>query len=217
MDRVLALAFGGGAVALAGAFCQGMGRLVSLPLEWRGPFAILSFLLGLFLVCVGFLQLTRRLFPLQEGWHSLQEGRMRLWKLQGFVHDVVQNFYMQLLPKSFRPPVYRLLGARLGRDVMVCGTIVEPSLVRIGEGTILGEETIVSGHLVEGGRVFFGRVVIGRNVTVGAKSGIMPDVWIGDDAVLTAASIVMMGTRIPPGEVWGGNPARRRRAAHPQG
>jgi carbonic anhydrase/acetyltransferase-like protein (isoleucine patch superfamily) len=38
---------------------------------------------------------------------------------------------------------------------------------------------------------------------------VLPDVEIGDNAVVEIGSVVMPGTRIPPGERWRGNPARK--------
>jgi acetyltransferase-like isoleucine patch superfamily enzyme len=46
-------------------------------------------------------------------------------------------------------------------------------------------------------------------VTIGAHAIVMSDVEIADGAIVSAAAVVSKGTRIGPGEVWGGVPARR--------
>ncbi len=55
--------------------------------------------------------------------------------------------------------------------------------------------------------VKFGRISIGNNSFVGARSTILPNVHIGNDAIIAAGSVVTKS--IPDGEVWGGVPARK--------
>lgn len=49
-------------------------------------------------------------------------------------------------------------------------------------------------------------VTIGNNVFVGARSMILKGVNIGDNAIVGAGSVVTKS--IPPGEIWGGAPAK---------
>ncbi len=51
-----------------------------------------------------------------------------------------------------------------------------------------------------------GPVEIGENVFVGGFSIILKGVKIGDNAVVASGSVVSKS--IPPGEIWGGNPAK---------
>lgn len=52
----------------------------------------------------------------------------------------------------------------------------------------------------------FGRIRIGNNCFVGARSTILPGVNIGDDCIIAAGAVV--NKDIPSGEVWGGVPAQ---------
>lgn len=52
-------------------------------------------------------------------------------------------------------------------------------------------------------------VVIGSRVTVGLMSVVMPGCEIGDGAVLAVNAVLKKGTKVGPGEVWGGVPAKR--------
>ena len=56
------------------------------------------------------------------------------------------------------------------------------------------------------GKTKVGKVQIGNNVFVGAKTVILPGVSIGDNAVIAANSSVTKS--VPSNEVWGGVPAR---------
>jgi len=44
---------------------------------------------------------------------------------------------------------------------------------------------------------------------VGANSIVLPGTELGEGAQLLGGSIVVAGTRIPAGETWRGNPARK--------
>lgn len=56
------------------------------------------------------------------------------------------------------------------------------------------------------GKTKVGRIVIGNNVFIGAKTVVLPGVEIGDNVVIGANSTVTKS--IPAGEVWAGTPAR---------
>ncbi len=61
--------------------------------------------------------------------------------------------------------------------------------------------------MIEGSRLAHYPVRIGNNVTIGAHAVVLSDVTIGDDAIVATGAVVKKGTRIGPGEVWGGVPA----------
>lgn len=183
-----------------------------LPSEFSGIGKIIIFMACLFAGSIGLLRLIGVIYPLKEGVFSLDEDRRgTIWKLQGFLYifnlGLLMNTY--LMPINLRGFVYSLLGAKIGRSVMVGGKILEPYLVEIGDYTQLGEDTLVIAHTVERGVVTLGPIKIGNNVTIGVKTVIMPGVEIGDNAIVGAISIVTKNTKILPGETWIGAPAKK--------
>jgi acetyltransferase-like isoleucine patch superfamily enzyme len=105
--------------------------------------------------------------------------------------------------------VYLALGARLGRDSYAAGALLDPPLTVMGDRCIVGHDAVVFTHVIEGDRFELHTVVIGHDVTVGAHAVVMPDVVIGDRAIVSVGAVVTKGSRIGPDEVWGGVPARR--------
>ncbi|WP_161788469.1 acyltransferase [Desulfonatronum thiodismutans] len=134
-----------------------------------------------------------------------------VWKLMGYVYvtHLWPLINANLVPVNLRGPAFSLLGAKIGKSVMVGGKILDPSLVEIGDYSMLGEDCLLTSHAVEGDRVDLGMIVVGRNVTVGVKAVVLPDVHIGDNAIVAAGAVVKKGSRIGAGEIWGGVPARR--------
>jgi acetyltransferase-like isoleucine patch superfamily enzyme len=74
--------------------------------------------------------------------------------------------------------------------------------IRIGEQCLFGAMTMVRDH--DGRRT--APVVIGDRVWLGHGVVVEPGVTIGDDAVISAGSVVMED--VPPGMIAMGNPAR---------
>lgn len=89
--------------------------------------------------------------------------------------------------------------------------------VVIGDRSGIGQHSVVvaANHAIKLGVDRFNTpydesrvgVTVGKNVWVGAQCVLLPGITIGDDAVVAAGSVV--STDGPPGEMWGGVPARR--------
>lgn len=86
-----------------------------------------------------------------------------------------------------------------------------PHLITIEEDVIVGYNTTILCHEYMADKYRVGPVVIKRRATIGANCTILPGVIIGEGATVSAMSLV--NRDVPPGELWGGVPARRIRGA----
>ena len=161
------------------------------------------------LLSAGGVRILLRLRPILPGAHGFDSKVFTHWKLVTITYRLGQGALRPFFPVFLQPLLEALFGAHIGRDVALGGTLDDPYMVRVGDGTVLGNASLVSGNYINAGVLTCGFVTIGKNVTVGANSVIFPGVDIGDNAVLAGGSYVMPGTHIPPGENWRGNPARK--------
>lgn len=122
--------------------------------------------------------------------------------------------------RRYKPIAYaRKIGVNIGENCRLINSPnwgSEPWLISIGDRTEISFDCIFITH--DGatwvfrddetyGRVMkFGKIEIGNNCFVGARSIILPGVKIGDRAVIAAGSVVTKN--VPEGEIWGGNPAK---------
>jgi len=182
--------------------------------EWLlGEYHIIADLF-IFLLIYGLLsglllQVLLKVIPLQEGSFSLDDKNFTYWKLYSMIFYTGRAFLMPLTLVAARPLVLKLFGARLGADIAIGGDVDSPYLTTIGDGTAVGNGSHVVGTMTVNDKIFIGSVRIGRNVTIAMNAVVLPDVEIGDNAVVEIGSVVMPGTRIPRGERWRGNPARK--------
>ena len=120
--------------------------------------------------------------------------------------------------KYNREGLAKKLGVTVGKECRFVGFPqfgTEPYLIEIGDSVTISADVLFLTH--DGGtRVFrdkekyrkvikFGKIKIGNNCFIGARSTIMPGVVIGDNCVIGACSLVTKN--VPSGEVWGGVPA----------
>src|SRR5271170_5423783 len=119
---------------------------------------------------------------------------------------IFQMFAM-ILPggKNLRVSLHRARGVSIGKDVWISSNVVLetefPNLITIGDCTFIGIGVIVIAHFKELRR----GVRIGKQVFIGPGVIILPNVEIGDGAVVAAGSVVT--TSVPAMTVVQGNPA----------
>jgi serine acetyltransferase len=196
-----------GALALVGLL------LAPLTRAWLGDYyAIADFLLLLLsygLLSAVVVRLMLKFRPVEPGEYTMDAPVFTYWKLLTILYRLGQGALRPFTPVFAKPLVEMLFGAKIGADVALGGTIDDPYMVSVGAGAVLGNASLVSANVITKGRITFGKVTIGAGATLGANAVVLPGCDIGDDAVVMGGAMVMAGTRIPAGETWRGNPARK--------
>lgn len=81
-----------------------------------------------------------------------------------------------------------------------------PERIKVGSNTIIGFNTTILAHEYLVNEYRLGDVIIGDRVMIGANTTILPGVEIGDDAIVSAMTLV--NKDVPAGAFVGGNPMR---------
>ncbi|GHG42041.1 MULTISPECIES: Pls/PosA family non-ribosomal peptide synthetase [Amycolatopsis] len=101
----------------------------------------------------------------------------------------------------------KALGARIGKDVDLHSPPPVTGFLKLGRGAAIEPEVDLSGHWVDGDVVHIGKVRVGAEARVGARSTLFPGVRIGKGAEIAAGSTVRGA--VPAGQRWAGSPAAR--------
>lgn len=150
-----------------------------------------------------------RIKPIQPGEYTMESGVFTYWKLLNILYRLGQAALLPFTTVFLRPVIQQLYGAKIGANVAIGGAIDDPFMVTVGEGAVLGHQSLVAGNMIVGGKLVCGPVKIGAGATIGVNSVILPNTEIGENAKLVGGSMVLNGTKIPAGENWRGNPARK--------
>ena len=150
-----------------------------------------------------------RLRPMPSGTYSMDSPTFTWWKLITVIYHFGQSALKPLTPIFLTPLVAMLYGARVGSDVALGGIIDAPFVVSIGDRVTVGAFALVSGNFTTRETLILGPVKIGSGATIGVNAVVFPNTEIGENAVLLGGSYLMPGSKIPAGETWRGNPARK--------
>ncbi len=154
---------------------------------------------------------------LKEGSHPIFSFEAIKWAFISTLYLFINFTFMDfVLLTPFSNLLFRLLGAKLGKNVQFNSKLVfDASLLEIGDNTVVGGGAIIIGHIVERGVLKLKKVKIGKNVTIGSHSTIMPGCEIGDRAIIGASAVLLKDTKVEPRDVWFGIPAESmRKRAH---
>ncbi len=136
---------------------------------------------------------------------KLKEGEFNVGSLEIFKWVFVNAFFMVvkvafldlILLTPYCALFYRLMGAKIGRNVLINSKNVgDLSLLEIGDNSAIGGNATIIAHSFEKGGLKLNKVKIGKNVIIGLNSVILPGVEIGDNAVIAAGAIVPKNTHV---------------------
>ena len=178
-----------------------------------GPLVdVAAFLLVFGLGCAALSRLLLRARPLVPGQYSMDDSVFTYWKLLTVLYEFGRGALLPCTTVFARPLVAKLFGAEVGGETALGGRIADPSLVHIARGAVLGHNSVLTPHVITSGKILLQDVRIGAGATVGVNVVVNAGVDVGENSVVAAGSVIAPFTRIPPGELWGGVPARRIKA-----
>ena len=148
-----------------------------------------------------------------EKLNVAQEGRL-FWTKNPLVtrfNILICNLASKLPACGFKNDLYRLVGVKIGREVVIAQGVgldaLYPELITIHDGAVLGLECVILTHETTVDTFRLGRVEIGKQAMIGVRSVIRSGVKIGKGSQVGACSFV--NKNVGDFELVGGVPTRR--------
>ena len=122
-------------------------------------------------------------------------------------------FFVQqwMVPMHFKNWLLRRTGMNVGYDACIPHYIkfdpYFPELIELGPGTLIGGDSRLITHELEGKKLTLGKIIFPKQGMCGGMVIIRPGSAIGKNAILSMNS-EFTGGMMPEGEVWSGNPAK---------
>jgi len=151
--------------------------------------------------------LPTRVRPFKGGYYTL---RAVPWFLHNGLFYLVRYTFLQFVTLSpFGVWFLQAMGMKIGRHAFInTEYISDPQLITLGDDVAIGGSVRIFAHYGGGGNLVISPVVIEDRATIGLAATVMGDVRVGAGATILAHSVLMPGSRVGPGETWGGVPAR---------
>ena len=126
--------------------------------------------------------------------------------LRAFLNEILRK----APPCSLKNSFYRLLGVKIGKDVVIGPGVsldpLFPELITIEDGAVLGWGCKIHSHEFLIKNLVLGRVFIGKKVLIGAHCKIRMGTKVGDKATVSMCSFV--NKDVKTGESVGGVPVK---------
>lgn len=140
-------------------------------------------------------------------WHIYKT--VSFWKvMKNFVVIQFGRYSPSLRFKNllYRQFLHMKVGKHTSFALMVMPDVMFPEHISIGKNSVIGYNTTLLAHeyLIDEYRI--GDIVIGDRVLIGANTTILPGIHIGDDAIVSALTLVHKD--VPAGSFVGGNPMK---------
>ena len=114
-----------------------------------------------------------------------------------------------LLGTPFVRPMLRLLGVKLGRNVLLMTTYMsEFDLTEVGDNSVINPGVSLQTHLFEDRVMKMSYVRVGPDCTIGERSVVLYDSEMKAGARLGNLSLLMKGETLAEGSDWEGSPAQ---------
>jgi non-ribosomal peptide synthetase-like protein len=108
----------------------------------------------------------------------------------------------------------RALGNKVGKGVDLHSTPPVTGMAKLGHRCSIEPEVDLSGHWIDGDHFHVGRIAVGNDATIGARTTLLPGAVVGKNADVAPGSGVV--GKVKNGQYWKGSPAvKSGKARHP--
>lgn len=176
---------------------------------------ILSIIISIFVTYFLSIFLLALIHRLSRAMMRTKEGEIEgigviLWTIQATTLDIALTITRKMIIHSPVPDIiYSFFGFKRRKGISILTTLWDPDLIDLGENSLIGTGAIVSGHHIRNKKLYRKRVIIGKNVTIGAYCVITPGATIGDNTIVAMGSTIPANWSLEANCLYGGVPVKK--------
>ena len=197
---------------LFSAFYSPTNHLLNILLLTLVPFVFLItlgvFLVGAAIIIKIFLSYYNKKAEIPEGLYELDDPRAKIFKIK----YMLRMFGLRLVHGSplriADTFVMKFWGnVTLGTNIVIQDATIDPQYLELGDTVVVGGGARIHTHDIIEGKLYIKKVVIEKNVTIGALSHIQPGVEIVEGTVIAVLARVRKDQKCKRRALWVGQPA----------
>jgi acetyltransferase-like isoleucine patch superfamily enzyme len=180
------------------------------------PFNLLAFF---YLYAFSSIKISKFFLFFEKKLHPPKEGIFpRDFSNKDFYHwharRAIKKFpcwLLKLVPFTWMKMKYihNQLGAKIGNDVGLLDSWIDLEFVTIEDGVAIGRGAAVTNHFFTSEALIIKRVHVKKDAIIGERVRITPGSIIGEKSTLLIRSTLGLGTIVPDGAFFKGNPAKQ--------
>ncbi|MHA1942553.1 MAG: DapH/DapD/GlmU-related protein [Candidatus Hodarchaeales archaeon] len=156
-------------------------------------------------------------FLLKNENDELQGMEETLWWIKETSWDIAYTITSKLCFHSPCPDfIARLFGFHKEKGVSLLGRLMDPEMITMGPGTMVGTGAIVSGHQIRSKKIVLKKVKIGKNCMIGGYTIVLPGVKIGDNVQVGAGSLIPSNWKLESNSLYSGTPVKKVKDLNPE-
>lgn len=126
--------------------------------SYRGVVGVFLFLFafGFYSGIVSKLMLMYK--PFKCGVYAMDNPIFTYWKLFTVVNEFGRGAWLPFSVVFAKPLIAIWFGAKVGKDIALGGRLVDPHLICIGDEAIIGQDSIITAHVITSGAITLARV-----------------------------------------------------------
>lgn len=110
------------------------------------------------------------------------------------VRGLLNEIYKKIPPCNLKNLLYRLIGVKIGKDVVISPDVhldpLFPELIEIDDGVILGWDSKLFAHEITNNKIRLGRIKIKKNSCIGCCTVIRSGITVGKNTIVSMSSLV---------------------------
>ncbi|WJZ03700.1 Pls/PosA family non-ribosomal peptide synthetase [Corynebacterium freiburgense] len=147
---------------------------------------------------------------LTPGIHPVRSSQgLRSWAITRLMDEARQHLF-PIYASQITPLWFRMLGARIGREVEISTTVAIPRFLEVKEGSFLADDTLVGGYALGHGWLLTGNNQVGKRSFLGNSGVLPPGIKLRKDSLVAVLSLTPKRSKAKS-NWWGSPPERLRR------